>query len=311
MEAEFFRSFAFLQNSYELPVLQYDNLPFPQNVAAAYAEAAAAVKKLDANANCIIVRDEKHLATLAVLKTYDTGRCLYYIPVRPLWHLVQTAEQQPLAELLLSIYSYLYQVAGIPFYSESGSYMDCQYDSLQNWIDEAEYDSVEDQACADEQTKEMDTLRSAGEGLLVLLRDRRWLDSWEANLAAYRQTAGCRVDFVELAEQLLALYRAYPQNGLFDNIRDDLIEPEENERIRGEQYISFYWSGNDCFYDMLFEMVNNDFQECGITDEPTSIRLFDTLQATKGDDLAYERKLFELIDGLCEFLNPYDHDEHQ
>lgn len=307
MEAEFFRSLDYLLSRYELPPINLGHLPFPQNVSAAYAEVSAAIRQQQANVNCLIIKDEQHRATLALLKTYDTGRCLYYIPVRPLWNLSQSAQQQPLAELLLSVYAYLYQVAHIPFYTGEASYLDGQYDSLQNWIDEAEYESGEDQAYADEQRGQLLLLRDAGNRLMTFLRDKDWVGRFEARLGAYRQTEGHSEAIAELASRFLQLYAEYPTNGLFDHIRDDLIAPEETERIRGEQYISFYWSGNDCLCDMLFEMVNNDFQECGITDEPVVLQLFDSPQTTFTGTLDFENRLFGLISQLCELLNPYDH----
>jgi len=308
VEAEFFRSLVNLCEVYEMPVPDVSCLAFPQNVTTAYMKLKDALKQKDKTADCIIIKDESHNATLAVLKTYDTGMCLYYIPAKPLWNLVQTAKQQPLAEMLLSVYAYLYQIAKLPYYTESDSYLSCQYESLQNWIDEADDDSEEGQQYRDEPTEMLQMLDHDGNRLLTLIRNNNWLLKWEVNIKAYRNTADWDLETECLADQFLTLFKEYPNRTLFDNIHDDLIEPGETERVRAEQYISFYWSGNDCFYDMLFDMVNNEFQEYGITDEPTSIQLFDTPQTKVLNDLNFESRLFDLIDKLCGILNQYDHD---
>jgi hypothetical protein len=308
VEAEFFRSLANLCNIYEIPEPDVSVIDFPQNVTTAYMLVKESLKLKDKSADCIIIKDGSHSATLAVLKTYDTGHCLYYIPVRPLWNLVQTAQQQPLAEMLLSVYAYLYQIAKLPYYTENDSYLFGEYDMLQQWIDEADDEDEEEQQYRDEQTEVMDTLNHAGNRLVTLIRNNNYLIKWEANIKAYRQTEDWDLETECLADQFLTLFNEYPNRTLFDNIHDELVEPEETERIRMEQYVSFYWSSNDCFYDMLFDTVNNEFGECGIMDEPTSVQLFDTPQTSIINDLDFEKRLFELIDKLCGILNKYDHD---
>ncbi|MGF7079636.1 hypothetical protein [Mucilaginibacter sp. UYCu711] len=308
VEGEFFRSLTHLCSRYEIAEPNVQSYSYPQNVAIAYREVEAAVKLKDKHANCIISWDEQHSATLAVLKSYDTGRCLYYIPVRPLWQLLKAAPEQPLTELLLSVFAYLYQVAKIPFYGEVGSYMSYQYETLQNWIDETDDDSEMEREYREEQQTELETLHLAGNRLITIIRDKACLDKLESNLHTYRHSVDATEAITAFAGEIVALYQEYPSSSLFDNIHDDLIEPEETERIRAEQYISFYWSSKDCFYDMLFDMVNNEFQECGITDEPMSIQFFDTPQTDFVNDLNFENRLFNLIDNLCELLDPYDHD---
>lgn len=308
VEAEFFRSLANLCTVYEMPVPDVSAVAFPQNVTTAYMQVKEALSLKDRNVDCIIIKDDSHSATLAVLKSFNTGQCLYYIPVRPLWNLVQTAQQQPLAEMLLSVYAYLYQIAKLPYYTESDSYLSGEYNMLQQWIYEADDENEEAQQYRDEQTKAMDLLNYAGGRLVALIRDNNYLLKWEANIEAYRQSRDWDLETESLANQFLTLFKEYPHRTLFDNIHDELIAPEETDRIRMEQYASFYWSSNDCFYDMIFDTVNNEFGECGIIDEPTSIQLFDTPQARVLNDLDFEKRLFDLIDKLCGILNKYDHE---
>jgi len=59
---------------------------------------------------------------------------------------------------------------------------------------------------------------------------------------------------------------------------------------------------------MIFDMVNSEFGECGVTDEPISIQLFDTPQISVQNDLDFEKRLFDLINRLCSILNQYDHE---
>ncbi|MFA6083440.1 hypothetical protein [Mucilaginibacter sp.] len=293
---------------YEIPEPDVSAIDFPQNVTTAYMQVKEALTQKDKTADCIIMKDSSHNATLAVLKRFDTGMCLYYIPLRPLWNLVQTARQQPLTQMLLSVYAYLYQIALVPCYADADSYMAYHYETMQNWIDEADDEDEEENQYREEQNKMLQTLNDAGNQLLTLIRDKSCLTNWEANLQAYRETENWDLETESLAGQFLTLFREYPTRTIFDNIHEELVEPEEPDRIRMEQYLSFWWSNNDCFYDMIFDMVNNEFGECGVTDEPLSIQLFDTPQVSVLNDLDFEKRLFDLIDKLCGILNQYDHE---
>jgi len=307
-EAEFFRSAQHLCEVYNLLLPDVSAYAFPQNVAVAYAHIATTLAKQDKAATCLIGQDESHRASLAVIKTYDTGRCLYYVPLRPLWRLCQKAKEQPLAELLLSVFAYLFQVAKVPSYAENGSYLSCQYDSLQNWIWESEAESEEEQQYKEEQQAEMDVMLSAGAELLAQMQDASHLNAFEARLKTYRETETWDIDIEAIAQEFFDLWRKYPQRGIYDNIHPDLIEPQEEYRVEIDWYISFYWSCNDCFYDVLFDMLNNEFGECGVTDEPASITWFDGTENKQPEDFEFEKRLLEGIDRLCGLLNPYDHE---
>jgi len=111
-----------------------------------------------------------------------------------------------------------------------------------------------------------------------------------------------------VAKGFLSLYQQYPQRSVFDHIHSGLLYPQDEDRISAEQYISFYWSGNDCFQDCLFEMIDNHFQEIAYIDEPVHITLFDCLPSNVTPDFDFESRLFELIDNLSQLLNKYDHE---
>ncbi|WEA01763.1 hypothetical protein [Mucilaginibacter sp. SJ] len=114
-------------------------------------------------------------------------------------------------------------------------------------------------------------------------------------------------DLAILAIEFVQLYRAYPERCFCDNIRPDLYYPEVEERIRVEEYISFYWSGNDTLVDNVMEMINCSFQEMGITDEPIDVKIFDKAVTNDTERFGFESRLFPLLGKLAEFLENYDH----
>jgi hypothetical protein len=309
LEAEFLASFSNLSSLYNMPLPFLEGLVYPQNIAEAYEHACRQLKKLDGDIECIIMQDEQHRATLATIKNYDTGQCLYYIPVNPLWQIMNCAEKQPLAELLLSVFAYLYQVAGIPFYRNIDSYLLYQYDYIDDWINEEEVDVEQDYK--DRQNRDLALLAGAGDRIMHIIQQQSELELLESRIEAYRKWEYWDLETESFASAILQLYRDYPERTVFDNIHPELFGEEEDGRVRADQYIGFFWSSRDSLYDMLYEMVNNELQEYGISEEPAVIQVFDSPQSKPLNDLNFEKSLFELIDKLCDILNPYDYDEHQ
>ncbi|PMX76362.1 hypothetical protein C1Y21_34515, partial [Pseudomonas sp. MPR-R2A3] len=54
---------------------------------------------------------------------YQTGSTLYYIPVMPLFEMLHDPKRKRTAHLLVSVCSYLYHIADIPYYRQENSYL--------------------------------------------------------------------------------------------------------------------------------------------------------------------------------------------
>jgi len=113
-----------------------------------------------------------------------------------------------------------------------------------------------------------------------------------------------------LGIEFLQLYRQYPKRSLYDCIGEDLLYPDEEERISIAQYTSFYWSDKDCFQYELIDMINGSFQETPVMDEPTTVYFFDKMPDPDRKDFDFENRLFDLIERLRDLLNQYEHEEH-
>jgi hypothetical protein len=220
---------------------------------------------------------------------------------------VQTAAQQPMADLMLSLFAYLYQVVKIPSYADYGSYLDCEYDTLENWVDDA-YENDGEEVYRAEQKRELDLLKRAGSNLFSVLNAPYHLHEFECRLKAYSNAGRPDAEIEAISNYFLTLMLEYPQRTLFDNIRYDLINEEEQERITIDQYVGFYWSGNDCLAESLFEMIESEFNERGYVDEPVFLQWFDRGQELLAGDFDFEKRLFEGIDRLASLLNPYDNE---
>jgi len=309
---EYFYSLANLCAHYQLTVPQ-SGLPFPQNIYRTWQEIAKQVSAIDRNFHCQIVQDKGKKAVLAVVKTFDLSHCLFYIPVRAYWNWSQTAGQERITELVTVLFAYLHQVVDIPFYAESGTFMDYQYDTLEQWINDTEDEGntdEEEKAWHQQQEDTLYEMRRAGGHIMPIIKNPVWLERMESVILNYQHRDAHQLEWELLAIAFLQLYRQYPKRSISDGIHPDLVYSDEEERIRVEEYTHFYWSDRDCFQDELMEMINCSFQERPVQDEPTAIHFFDTLPNPQQVDFDFETRLFGLIERLRDLLDQYDHEEY-
>ncbi|TSD66366.1 hypothetical protein FFF34_002895 [Inquilinus sp. KBS0705] len=246
---------------------------------------------------------------MAVAETYGMGYDLFYIPVRAYWEWSQSQEHQRITELLSVIFAYLYQIAGIPFYSENGTYINSQYDSLYNWVTDGELD--EDNAEEMEFHKlQEDTLYEmfqAGAKILRQISDPELLLRMEKVVTAFQHRDEAELELEFLGVEFLALYQKFPKLSISDCTRPYMIYPDEDDRISADMYTGFYWSARDCFADELDSMISDHFNETPVIDEPAVIYTFDKMPEKKENELDFAKKLFGLIEMLKDILVRYDH----
>lgn len=279
---------------------------FPQNIYQTQQTVIAKLKAIDNKLSCFVAEDEQHTATLATVKRYDTGMTLYYIPVRPLWQWMESGQYPQITELLICLFAYLEQVVKIPFYTEQG-YLSYQYQTLEEWVN----DDQEEDEYHQVQLDELYLMQNAGQKIYMQIIKPESLSRFEIVIANFNASEDWLRDWQMVGNEFLSLYKQYPNRSVFDHIQSDLLYPEGEERIHADQYISFYWSGNDCFQDSLFEMIDNHFQEIAFMDEPAHVQLFDHLPENTIPDFDFETRLFELLDKLSQILNKYDHEQRE
>ncbi len=304
---EFENSLYHLCKYYGLAIPQSANNLFPQYIYQTWQVVSEALKAKDKQLECIIASDEQHIATLATVSRYDTGMNLYYIPVRPLWHWVQSSQGQRLAELLLAICAYLHLVVQIPFYTENDSYVGCQYQMIEDWVN----DDQEDEDDRQQQLDELYILQNAGLKLYEQIRNPHYVEQFAHIVGNFRPVDSWEQEWEAIGVGFLQLYQNYPQRSIFDNIHSGLLYPEDEDRISVDQYISFYWSGNDRFTDTLFDTINCNFQEIPYMDEPMHLQKFDRLPENDKTDFDFEDRLFEQVWKFCKLLNDHDDEERE
>jgi len=269
---------------------------YPYNIALSVWEVENHLKRHVKNWNSLrLVQDDKGKTFLISEEQYDTGTMLYYIPVIPLYKMLKNPSTKRAARLLLSVCSYLYHIADIPYYRQEDAYIYWQYEMISDWIeqdDEAELDSRKD---------ELKVAQWCGDKVEQKLFSRRNLDVFVERIKAFRPKNDFEQECLKIAKEAFTLYTDYPATAVFQHAKHAEDEEQDSEVIAMEKYISFIANGKGWLYETLAESVNNEFNECGLTEEPTVLKKFNGTSVTDCN-LEFENRLFPLIGDVCYLL---------
>ena len=306
LEREFFNSLSNLAELYNISLPEVSHLPYPLNISAVYREAKQQLMKINDKLVLIIAHDEERLCSLSTVETFSIGQNLYYIQVQPLADMIGKAEHCKRIGLLLSVFAYLHFHAGIPWHTDRGTYMNGCYEMLKEWYLEGEYEEEE----LAESMEHFDKMETDSNRIYQLMKESANLNEFAERIMGFEPATKEDKSLLKLAKAAYYLYEKYPNRSIFNSIHDDLFEPEDEERIRPEHYLSFFWDDNDFLYDHLIEYVNSYLQECAVIDEPVTIQFFDTKQETPLKGLQFENALFSLLEDCYTVLNFKWNEEH-
>jgi hypothetical protein len=273
---------------------------YPYNIALSVWEVENHLKRNIKNWNSLhLVQDDKGKTFFISEEQYNTGTMLYYIPVMPLFRMLRNRNTKSAARLLLSVFAYLYHVADIPYYKQEDAYIYWKYEMIADWIEQ------DDEAELGSRKEELKVAEWCGETMEQKICNRENLDVFAGRIKAFRPKNDFEQECLKVAKGMFALYTDYPATTVFLHAKyvyDD--EEQEEEVIAMSEYISFIADANGWLYETLAESVNNEFNECDATEEPTVFKRFDGTSDTN-DNLEFESRLFPLIGDLCYLLTNY------
>lgn len=299
-EKEFFNSLSILTGVYEFEMMDVKNKPYPYNILLATEQVKKQLNKSGRDIELSIMQDNNGMIKLVTNHTYGTGMTLYYIPVLPVYRLLQDKKEKRTAELLLSVFAYLYHAAGIPYYRENNSYLFYQYECIQEWlIDDFESDEKQESNSVISQCNEAFYY---GDILFRKIYNLHHLNCFEQRIDSYKPSNSFQKDCLAVAKTAFGLMIQYPDQSLLRNTSNQEFE-ESDSVIRAEQYISFIADNNGLLYENIERMVNDEFNECSEIEEPTLLQIYDNENLLSTEALDFEYRIFPLINDLCTLLN--------
>ncbi|PIF45358.1 hypothetical protein CLU96_2360 [Chryseobacterium sp. 52] len=306
LENDFYKSLSRLANHYGIAELNHTKpLGYPYNIAYSIWETENFLKKKVGNWNSLRLVQDADKAYLVSQECHFIGATLYYIPIIPLFLMLRDSSKKKAAQLLLSVCSYLYHMADIPYYRQQGSYLYWEYEMLGNW--------VEDDQEADDTThykRELCEAQWVGEKMEQKLFNRKNLDVFKDRLIAFKPHNDFEKECRQVAQNALYLYEKYPNSTYYRNAgtkneeSDGYQGEHEEETITMDKYVSFYADSSGWLAENLLECVNNEFNEYGKIEEPTLCKRFDG-NPLEESNLDFEKRLFTLMDDLIYLLSNY------
>ena len=302
-ERDFYKSLSKLSNHYSIEPMQTKDFEFPYKMALAMWDMENKVKRTNSNWDGFrLVKDSRKTYFISE-ERYNTGTTLYYIPVVPLFKMLKDPKRKKTAQLLLSVCSYLYHIAQIPYYRQEESYLYWLYEMMTDWVEQ------------DEETAETETnkreLRNAeyiGDKIEKKLFNRINLKVFEQRLNRFKIADAFDNGCWQVACNAFDLFTEYPNASIFRNApiseEDPYNDDDENEIIGMEKYISFIADTKGWLYESLSDTINNEFNEYGAMAEPTISKRFDGSEIPTAN-LDFENRLFGLLNDLSGILYEY------
>src|SRR5690554_823096 len=306
-ERDFYNSLSKLAEHYSIEPMTTQAYNFPYNMVLGMWDIDTKMKRIHRNWDGLNLLQDSKKTILQSEERYDTGTTLYYIPIMPLYRMLQDKKRKKTAQLLLSVCSYLYHIADIPYYRQEDSYL--------YWIYEMHNDWIEDDCETEENEMQKSELRKAeqiGDKIEQKLFNRINLKVFEQRLKGYKSRNNFDHECWQLACDTFALYKEYPNESIFRNTpfsnQDPYEDDYENQSIGMEKYISFCAESKGWLYESVTDCINNEFNEYGKIDEPIICKTFDGSELNQ-TNLDFENRLFNVLDSLSGLLYHYERQE--
>ena len=299
-EREYYGSLSVLQNKLGCEIMDFKDTGYPFNILRAHQAVKDYLLSPGLDVTTTIIKDDDGQVKLKSTSCYEPGTTLYFIPVIPLYRLLQVKAKKKTAELLLSVFSYLYHHAGIPYYMEDGNYLYYQYEYMTEWL--AECLEEDSQAQMNGAVSELNQATHFGDDMLRKIFNLYHLSHFGQRIDSFRPMDTSDWNCLKIATCAFGLMNQYPNQKLFRNTENEELDYEEGV-LCAEQYISFIATTEGVLYDNIQSALNNEFGEYGDMEKPTLQQVFDHDNIIQTDGLNFEYKLFALITDLCTFLN--------
>lgn len=306
-ERNFYNSLSKLAEHYSIEPMTTQVYNFPYNMVLGMWDIDTKMKRIHRNWDSLHLLQDSKKTILQSEERYDTGTTLYYIPIVPLYRMLQDKKRKKTAQLLLSVCSYLYHIADIPYYRQEDSYL--------YWIYEMHNDWIEDDDEREENEMQKSELRKAeqiGDKIEQKLFNRINLKVFEQRLKSFKSRNSFDHECWQLACDTFALYKEYPNERIFRNApfseQDSYENDYGNQSIGMEKYISFCAETKGWLYESVTDCINNEFNEYGKIDEPIICKTFDGSELNQ-TNLDFENRLFNLLDSLSGLLYHYERQE--
>lgn len=282
---------------------------YPYNILLAHWSVQQQLRRRDKDAELFIVADEQQNYKIATKQTAKRSYSLYYIPVLPLYRLLQSREDKQGAKLLLSVFSYLYHIARIPYYRDEDTFLFYHYEIMEEWL--TEEDGSIDQADLEYNRRALHAASHGGDVIGRIIYNLKLLQQFGECISATIPANTFETACLKVAETAFNLWRDFPEGHLFNHLHDNNENDEDDEAdggdydntIRVDEYVHFIADTESSLYDSLQQNIDAELNEKMYWQEHALFSVYDDTFSPLADTLDYENRLFRLLDELAYLLN--------
>lgn len=296
-ERDFYHSLSLLASQLGLSVSDREKDNFPLNVAQSLRDLMGTTADRDSQLEGVRLMAHEGSVFFAREEIFDTGMMLYYIPVLPVYKMLKDPIHKAAAKLLLSVCSYLYRVADIPYHRQENSYLYSMYAMVLEWqLDNDEQEADDPFMCEHGQSE------FVGDVIERKIQREENLVFFQQRIKNFKVRDELDRRCIDLATRFFDLYQQYPQVPVYRRMKaEENFDDQDGQFVALDQYVSFYASGSGLLCDMLLEVVNNDLQEMGAINQPVIYKPIDG-RNINGNDFDFESRIFPLMEELAEIL---------
>lgn len=291
-----------------LQLLDVTSKAYPYNILLAHWNAERQLHRAGSKLELFIVEDEDKRVKLATKQTARRSYSLYYIPVLPLYGLLKSRENKPGAQLLLSVFAYLYHIARIPYYRDDDSYLFYHYEILEEWLDEE--DGSLDEADLMFNREAHQKAAHGGDVIERVIYHPAHLEQLSERITRIIPADAFEQGCLKVATDTLKLWQDYPDSNIFRHLNRLPCDEDDDDNwmgydntIRVGEYIHFIADTESSLYDSIQQNIDAELNERMYWQEHTLVSVYDKNYSPNADSLDYENRLFILLDDLCYLLN--------
>jgi len=299
-QRDFYRSLSEMSQQYRIEPMQTKYFHFPYNIALAVWDIKTKMKTTNEDWTAFkLIRSNKKIH-FAKEETFYVGTTLYFIPIVPLFNMLKNKNCKKNAQLLLSVFCYLYHIADVPYYRQQNSYLYWIYEMHEEWMEE-------DETGEDSQNywREFRMSKSIGDIMEGKIFNIKNLDFFEQRLNGFKIRNEFDKDCYKVASEAFAIYSEYPKTTIFCNKpsseEDPYSDDDINKAIGMEKYISFVADTTGCLYNNIEDSINAEFNEYGSMEEPTIYTPIKGTAINKAD-FDFEKRFFAMMENLHKVL---------
>lgn len=301
-ERDFYKSLSKLAEHYSVEPMKTQAYHFPYNIVLGMWDIDTKLKRTHRNWDSLRLLQDSKKIILQSEERFNVGTTLFHIPIVPLFQMLKDPKRKANAQLLISVFSYLYHIARIPYYRKEDSYLYWLYETHKDWI---EYDDTDETEMYKSELRQAEII---GDRIEQKLYNPINLTLFEQRLSRFKSLDTFDRECWQVACNAFALYTEYPTATIFRNAPIDEQDPYadvyENEAIIMDKYIAFVADTKGLLYNSIVENINSEFNECGVLEEP-SISVPFNGNDTSGENLDFENRMFDLLDDLYMLLENY------